>query len=77
MSKAFTILGFMVRDGHLDPEIIRIFIKSGLYLEYVNKNLDPQQIDGFDPDQWLEKYYPKDFQNTLPNFDDLTKYNSN
>ncbi|MCP4754242.1 MAG: GAF domain-containing protein [Proteobacteria bacterium] len=67
LSKALDILGNMVKGGELDAEVVKIFLKSGLFLKYANDFLDENQIDTVYIDQWLNKYYPKDFSNTLPN----------
>jgi HD-GYP domain-containing protein (c-di-GMP phosphodiesterase class II) len=66
LSSALNILGRMVKNGALDAEIVKIFLKTGLYLEYANEFLNTNQIDEVDIDQWLEIYYPQDFKNTLP-----------
>lgn len=48
LSQAIRILSFMVKDGHLDGDIFRLFLESGVYLEYAKKFLDPAQIDEVD-----------------------------
>ncbi len=45
LSEIFKILYFMCKDGEIDKNIIKIFIKSGVYLDYAKKELQPQQID--------------------------------
>lgn len=45
LSQAIKILGFMVKDEHLDGEIVQMFIKSGLVFDYANKYLDKKQRD--------------------------------
>jgi len=67
LSNALKILGKMVKDGDLDAEVVRIFLKSNLYLRYAEKFLNEKQIDMIDIDVWLKDYYPTDFSNTLPN----------
>ncbi|MDT8446479.1 MAG: GAF domain-containing protein [bacterium] len=66
LSKALEILGFMVKDGHLDPEVIRIFLKSGLCLDWAQRNLLETQLGPVDVDAWLERFYPKGFEANLP-----------
>lgn len=66
LSKAMDIMGFMVKDGHLDPEIVKIFLKSGLFKKYARKYLSKSQIDAIDVNKWLKAYYPKDFVPDLP-----------
>jgi HD-GYP domain-containing protein (c-di-GMP phosphodiesterase class II) len=45
LSQALKIIGFMVKDGHIDAELFDLFVKEQLYLDYVRKELAPQQID--------------------------------
>lgn len=45
LSQAMKILGFMVKDNHLDKDIVDLFIGSGLVCEYAHKHLDKEQID--------------------------------
>lgn len=72
LSRSMQILGFLVKDGLIDAEVIRIFLKSGLYMEYARQFLNEDQIDDFDVDQWIEKFYPKEFTDTLPKYDSQT-----
>ncbi len=48
LSKAMNILGHMVEDGHLDPQLFRLFVDSGTYRAYAEKHMSPRQIDDFD-----------------------------
>lgn len=66
LSKALQILGFMVKDGHLDPEIVAIFLKTGLCLRWAKEHLLESQIDEVDVQGWLEKFYPTGFEPELP-----------
>jgi len=45
LSQAIKILGFMVKDNHIDEEICKIFIDSGLYMDYAKAELDPAQLE--------------------------------
>lgn len=54
LSESIKIMSFMVRDQHLDPELFRLFLESGVYLEYAEKFLRPDQIDEVDINQFLE-----------------------
>jgi hypothetical protein len=38
----------MVRDQHLDPDLFRLFVVSGVYREYGLRFLPPEQIDEVD-----------------------------
>ncbi|MBB1485839.1 HD domain-containing phosphohydrolase [Oceanospirillum sediminis] len=45
LSQTLTIMGRMVEDDHLDPDIYRLFVHSEVYKEYAEKFLRPEQID--------------------------------
>ena len=45
LNEAVRILSFMVNDQHLDADLFRVFLESGVYLEYARRFLDPSQID--------------------------------
>jgi len=45
LSQAIRILGFMVKDGHLDKDLFDLFMKELVYLDYAERELDPSQID--------------------------------
>lgn len=49
LSQAMNILGRMVEDNHLDPELFRLFVESGTYLKYAKQHMAERQIDDFDP----------------------------
>jgi HD-GYP domain-containing protein (c-di-GMP phosphodiesterase class II) len=44
MSQAIKILNFMVKDNHVDKNLVDLFINSGLHIEYAKKFLDPSQL---------------------------------
>lgn len=50
LSETFGIMSKMVEANHLDPDVFRVFIHSGAYLEYAKKFLKPEQLDDFDFD---------------------------
>ena len=54
LSEAIKILSFMVKDGHLDKDLFKLFLKSGIYLQYANEHLKPEQIDGVDIHKYSE-----------------------
>ena len=66
LSKALMILGNMVKDGDIDAEIVKIFLDSRLHEKYAAQFLDKNQIDEIDVEDWIKKYYPEDFSDTLP-----------
>lgn len=45
LSKAVQIMGFFVKDKELDPDVVDIFIKGGVFQDYARKEMDPTQID--------------------------------
>lgn len=51
LSQTLTIMGRMVEDNHLDPDIFRLFVNSGVYLKYAEQFLNPEQIDEIDVKQ--------------------------
>lgn len=38
----------MAQEKHLDPELLRCFITSRIYLEYAQQYLQPDQLDDVD-----------------------------
>ena len=45
LSEALKIMSFMVKDGHIDPDLFDLFIRERIHMEYARKELSPQQID--------------------------------
>ena len=45
LSEAMKIMGFMVKDYHIDARIFRLFIQSGLAKKYAKEHVKPKQID--------------------------------
>jgi HD-GYP domain-containing protein (c-di-GMP phosphodiesterase class II) len=45
LSNCIKIMSFMVKDGHVCPDLFKLFLTSGLYLEYAQKHMQPGQID--------------------------------
>ena len=45
LSESIKILSFMVKDQHLDEDIFKLFLESGIYLEYGKQFLNEEQID--------------------------------
>ena len=45
LSQAIKILGFMEKDNHIDPEVLDIFLRNKLHLEYARVRMNPDQID--------------------------------
>ncbi|SFC33581.1 HD-GYP domain, c-di-GMP phosphodiesterase class II (or its inactivated variant) [Marinospirillum celere] len=50
LSLALTIMGRMVEDNHLDPDLYAAFVYKKVYLDYAKKHLREEQIDEVDVD---------------------------
>jgi HD-GYP domain-containing protein (c-di-GMP phosphodiesterase class II) len=48
LSEALRIMRFMVKDGHIDPDLFRLFVETGVYRQYAAQYLKPDQIDEVD-----------------------------
>lgn len=48
LSESLHILGKFALNGHIDPDLFDIFIRSKTYLAFASKNMDPSQIDAVD-----------------------------
>ena len=48
LSEAVKILMFFKKDQHIDPDLFRLFLTSGVYRRYAEKYLRPEQIDAVD-----------------------------
>ena len=55
MSESIRIMGFMVKDQHIDPDLFRLFLETGVHLRYAEKFLLPEQIDEVDVDDQLAR----------------------
>ncbi|BBP44352.1 HD-GYP domain-containing protein [Thiosulfativibrio zosterae] len=49
LSESLKILGFMKKDGHVDPDLFNLFVREKVYLRYAESYLKPEQIDEVDP----------------------------
>lgn len=54
LSEAVKILWFMKKDKHVDAELFELFLTSGMYKEYAEQFLRPEQIDEVDISQYVE-----------------------
>jgi len=54
LSESVRILSFMKLDNHIDPDLFELFLKSGVYLEYAEKRLMPNQIDHVEISQYVD-----------------------
>ncbi|MGV0952391.1 MAG: HD-GYP domain-containing protein, partial [Azonexus sp.] len=48
LSEAIKIMSFMKKDHHIDPELFDLFLRSGVYREYAERFMKPEQIDRVD-----------------------------
>ena len=61
ISEAIRIIHRMVENGSLCGETFRLFLSSGVYLNYANRYLEPEQIDAVDVEQYLMEPRISDF----------------
>ena len=45
LSQAMGIMNNLKNDGHIDPDLFDIFLRSGVYQRYAEQFLYPGQID--------------------------------
>ena len=50
LSESVKIMGFMVKDQHLDRDLFELFLNSGVYRQYGEDHLLPDQVDDVDLD---------------------------
>lgn len=55
LSDTVKIMLFMKKDAHIDDELFQLFLTSGIYKEYAERFLLPEQLDDVD----IEQYMPK------------------
>ncbi len=48
LSEAIRIMSFMKKEHHIDPELFDLFLRSGVYREYAEQYMKPEQIDTVD-----------------------------
>ncbi|WP_246135483.1 HD family phosphohydrolase [Pararhodospirillum oryzae] len=58
LSESVKILSFMVKDRHVDREVFELFLSSGVYREYGEAYLRPDQMDDVDISQYLRPPAP-------------------
>jgi len=54
LSESIRIMSFMCKDGHICPDLFALFLRSGVYLDYAQAHMAPEQIDAVDVTQYLE-----------------------
>ena len=55
LSECVKIMSFMKKDNHVDPELFELFLSSGVYKQYAEAFLLPEQIDEVDISQYVAK----------------------
>ena len=53
LSESLKIMGFMVKDSHIDPDLFRLFLDAGVPKTYAEAHLLPDQLDEYDPADYL------------------------
>jgi len=53
LSEAMRIMSFMRKDEHIDGDLFELFLTSGVYNDYANRYLRPDQIDEVDVEKYL------------------------
>lgn len=54
LSASIKILSFMVKDQHIDADLFRLLLESGIYKDYAERFLKPEQLDDVDLSQYLD-----------------------
>lgn len=49
LSQAMKIMGFMVKDRHMDPQVFELFFQSGVYRDYAATHMSEAQMDEVPP----------------------------
>ena len=55
LSEAVRILWFMKQEGHIDPDLFELFLRSGVHRRYAEAYLQPEQIDEVNLDLYLRR----------------------
>ncbi|BAE49037.1 HD family phosphohydrolase [Paramagnetospirillum magneticum] len=55
LSESLKIMSFMVKDQHIDKELWELFLTSGVWKDYAEKYLRPEQVDSVDVSAYLPK----------------------
>jgi len=53
LSESLKIMSFMVKDRHIDADLFALFLSTGVYMEYAQMYLLPEQIDEVDIADYL------------------------
>ncbi len=55
LSEAIRIMSFMKKDQHIDPDLFDLFLRSGVYRDYAERFMKPEQIDSVNIGAYLDK----------------------
>ena len=55
LSESIEIMSQLKKNAHIDPELFDLFLSSGVYKEYAERFLDPEQIDDIDITRYIDK----------------------
>ncbi|CAA7613860.1 HD domain-containing phosphohydrolase [Magnetospirillum sp. UT-4] len=53
LSECIKILSFFKKDGHIDPDLFDLFLTSGIYKDYAERFLLPEQLDEVDISKYI------------------------
>ncbi|QEW07275.1 HD domain-containing phosphohydrolase [Nitrincola iocasae] len=53
LTQSLAIMARMVAEEHLDADVFELFLRSGIYQQYAQKFMQPEQIDRVDINQFL------------------------
>ena len=53
LSEVLRIMKDMKNEGHIDPDLYHVFIESGVYKEYAEQYISPNQIDEIRPEDYF------------------------
>ena len=55
LSEAIRIMSFMRNDNHIDPDLFKLFLSSGIYKKYGKRFLEPEQLDEVDINEYISR----------------------
>jgi HD-GYP domain-containing protein (c-di-GMP phosphodiesterase class II) len=58
LSECIDIMTRMSREHHIDPDLFELFLRAGVYKEYADIFLLPDQIDDIDLSRYLGTLHP-------------------
>ena len=60
LSECIDIMARMSREHHIDPDLFELFLSAGVYREYAEAFLLPDQIDDVDVARYLGTLHPRE-----------------